>query len=65
MGLMQGLQLDGQPAGEVSKKALAHGLILITAGCNVLRFLPPLIIEKEHVDEMTDILDRILSEEER
>lgn len=47
MGLMQGLQLDGQPAGEVSKKALAHGLILITAGCNVLRFLPPLIIEKE------------------
>lgn len=65
MGLMQVLQLDGQPAGEVSKKALAHGLILITAGCNVLRFLPPLIIEKEHVDEMTDILDRILSEEER
>lgn len=65
MGLMQGLQLDGQPAGEVSKKALAHGLILITAGCNVLRFLPPLIIEKEHVDEMTDVLDRILSEEER
>ena len=65
MGLMQGLQLDGQPAGEGSKKALAHGLILITAGCNVLRFLPPLIIEKEHVDEMTDILDRILSEEER
>ena len=65
MGRMQGLQLDGQPAGEVSKKALAHGLILITAGCNVLRFLPPLIIEKEHVDEMTDILDRILSEEER
>lgn len=65
MGLMQGLQLDGQPAGEVSKKALAHGLILITAGCNVLRFLPPLIIEKEHVDEMTDILNRILSEEER
>lgn len=65
MGLMQGLQLDGQPAGEVSKKALAHGLILITAGCNVLRFLPPLIIEKEHVDEMTDILNRILSEEGR
>ena len=52
MGLMQGLQLDGQPAGEVSKKALAHGLILITAGCNVLRFLPPLIIEKEHVDQL-------------
>lgn len=59
MGLMQGLQLT-VPIGEVSKKALEKGLILITAGSDVLRFVPPLIIEKEHVDKMYTILDSIL-----
>lgn len=63
MGLMQGIELKADvPAGEVSKKALERGLILITAGSNVLRFLPPLIIGQEHVDEMYDILNDILSE---
>lgn len=51
MGLMQGLVLN-IPVGEVVKKARQQGLILITAGSNVLRFVPPLIIKKEHVDEM-------------
>lgn len=50
-GLIQGLELT-IPVGEVSTKALEQGLILITAGSNVLRFVPPLVIEKEHVDEM-------------
>ncbi len=63
MGLMQGIELKADvSAGEVSKKALERGLILITAGSNVLRFLPPLIIGQEHVDEMYDILNDILSE---
>ena len=45
MGLMQGLQLSpAVPVGEISKKALEKGLILITAGTDVLRFVPPLII---------------------
>lgn len=61
MGLMQGLQVS-VPVEEVSKKALEQGLILITAGSDVLRFVPPLIIKKEHVDEMFEILDGILSE---
>lgn len=51
LGLMQGLVLK-VPVGEVVKKAQKQGLILITAGSDVLRFVPPLIIEKEHVDEM-------------
>lgn len=51
MGLMQGLVLK-VPVGEVVKKAQEQGLIVITAGSDVLRFVPPLIIEKEHVDEM-------------
>ncbi len=62
-GLMQGLELKSAvPAGEVSAKALEQGLILITAGNNVLRFIPPLVIEQEHVDEMAAILGNVLRE---
>ena len=61
---MQGLQMS-LPVGEVSKNVLKEGLILITAGSNVLRFLPPLIIAERHVDEMAAMLDRILDEMER
>ena len=61
MGLMQGLEVT-VPAGEISKKALERGLILITAGTNVLRFLPPLVIERWHVEEMAKILDGVLAE---
>lgn len=58
-GLIQGLELT-IPVGEVSTKALEQGLILITAGSNVLRFVPPLVIEKEHVDEMVLKLKKAL-----
>ena len=56
VGLMQGLELT-IPVGDVSRHALEHGLIVITAGSNVLRFVPPLIIEKEHIDEMIEKLE--------
>lgn len=59
-GLIQGLELT-IPVGEVSTKALKEGLILITAGSNVLRFVPPLVIEKEHVDEMILKLKKVLA----
>ena len=52
MGLMQGLVFKGIAPGEAVKKLLEKGLVVFTAGTDVLRFLPPLIIEKEHVDEM-------------
>ncbi|MFG6382732.1 MAG: aspartate aminotransferase family protein [Lachnospiraceae bacterium] len=58
IGLIQGLELN-IPVGEVSHKALEEGLIVITAGSNVLRFVPPLIIEKEHVDEMIKKLKKV------
>ena len=45
------------------KKALKEGLIVITAGSNVLRFVPPLIIEKAHVDEMVEKLKKALENE--
>ena len=61
LGLMQGLQIT-LPVGEVSAKALSKGLVLITAGSDVLRFVPPLIIEKEDVDTMTEILTEVFEE---
>ncbi len=59
-GLMQGLVFDTSKmtAGEVSKKALENGLIVITAGADVLRFLPPLIITKQDIDEMIFRLEK-------
>ena len=58
-GLMQGIQIT-KPLGEVTNAALKKGLLVIGAGADVLRFVPPLIIEKEHVDEMIAVLEKIL-----
>ena len=55
-GLMQGLVFD-RPVGEIINRALEEGLILINAGTNVIRFVPPLVISRRHIDEMIDILD--------
>ncbi len=56
-GLMQGLVFD-RPVGDTISRALENGLILINAGTNIIRFVPPLIISKENVDEMISILER-------
>ncbi len=61
MGLMQGLELT-VPVGEVVNKCLNQGLIVISAGGNVLRMVPPLVISKENVDEMAAKLRKALSE---
>jgi len=60
-GLMQGLQISLKPA-EVSAKCLEKGLILITAGSNVMRFVPPLVITEKEVDEMIAILTSVFDE---
>ena len=59
MGLMQGLVCT-LPVGQVSAKALEQGLIIITAGADVIRMVPPLVIEKKHVDEMIEKLEKAL-----
>ena len=59
MGLMRGLELK-EAAGPYITKALEKGVIFMSAGLNVIRFIPPLIIEKEHIDEMIAILEEIL-----
>ena len=57
-GLMQGLVVEGRPVGEIVNRALCNGLIVITAASDVLRLVPPLVIEKEHVDEMLEKLEQ-------
>lgn len=59
-GLMQGLVFD-RPVGPVISAALDRGLILINAGANIIRFVPPLVISKADVDEMISILDGCLA----
>lgn len=59
LGLIQGIRLDG-PVGGVINKALEEGLLLISARSDVIRMVPPLVIEKQHVDEMIEILKKIL-----
>ncbi len=63
VGLMQGLELcEDKPVGAVVKKALLEeGLVLISAGNNVIRFVPPLVITEENVDEMIEKLKKALA----
>ena len=60
VGLIQGV-VTIKPVGEITSKALEEGLLIISAGSDVLRFVPPLVIEKEHVDEMIEKLDHTLA----
>ena len=58
-GLMQGLVFD-RPVGAIINKALEKGLILINAGAEIIRFVPPLVITKKDVDDMIEILGSCL-----
>lgn len=60
-GLMQGLVCT-LPVGQVAAKALEKGLIVISAGSDVIRMVPPLVIEKKHVDELVAKLSDVLEE---
>ena len=59
LGLMQGLVLN-QEAKPVVHSLLDDGVIVVTAGTNVIRMLPPFIIQREHVDAFIDILKKNL-----
>jgi acetylornithine/N-succinyldiaminopimelate aminotransferase len=54
-GLMQGLVFN-RPVGDIIKQAMERGLVLINAGTSIIRFVPPLVITEEHVDDMIEIL---------
>lgn len=59
-GLMQGLVVEGRPVGEIINKALENGLLILSAGSNVLRLLPPLVISRVQIDEMIEILEKCI-----
>ena len=59
-GLMMGMELYG-PAGDVVSKLLKKGVILISAGTNIIRFVPLLVVEKEHIDVMCEKLEEEFS----
>ena len=60
-GLMQGLVFD-RPVADIIVSAMDKGLILINAGPSIIRFVPPLVISKDDVDKMIEILDSCLRE---
>lgn len=60
-GFMQGLVIEGATVGSVVTKALENGLLVISAGSDVLRLVPPLVITKEHIDEMIGKLEKSLA----
>ena len=57
-GLMQGLVVSGRPVGEIVTKAIENGLLVISAGSDVLRLVPPLVIAETDVDEMIEKLEK-------
>lgn len=55
VGLLQGLVFD-RPVGDIITRAMDQGLVLINAGTDIIRFVPPLVIQEKHVDDMMVIL---------
>ena len=57
-GFMQGIVVTGRPVGEIVRKALDNGLVVLSAGSDVLRLVPPLVITEEDIDEMVKRLEQ-------
>lgn len=58
-GFMQGMEFS-VPVLDIIKGCQKEGLLIISAGTNIIRFVPPLIIEKEHIDRMCEIVTKVL-----
>lgn len=63
LGLMLGMELKFDVLN-ILLKAMEKGVLVLDAGRNVLRFLPPIVITKEQIDKALSVLDSILEEEE-
>ncbi|MCB0008055.1 MAG: aminotransferase class III-fold pyridoxal phosphate-dependent enzyme, partial [Anaerolineales bacterium] len=61
MGLMVGVQLNTAVA-PIVPKAAAKGVLVINAGEDVIRLVPPLIINKEQIDEAVSVLSELVAE---
>ena len=58
-GLMAAIELSVPPA-DIVAQGYEHGLLLVNSGPDAIRFIPPLIVEKQHVDELVEKLTAIL-----
>jgi acetylornithine/LysW-gamma-L-lysine aminotransferase len=63
LGLMLGMELR-YDVHNIIIKTMDRGILVLDAGRNVLRFLPPLIIEKEQIDKTIAVLEEVIGEEE-
>jgi acetylornithine/N-succinyldiaminopimelate aminotransferase len=61
-GLIQGIEFSIPVAPIVEKAIFEEKLVIISAGTNVIRLVPPLIIEKKHVDDMVVKLESLLKD---
>ncbi len=64
LGLMLGMELR-YDVRNIILKAMDRGVLILDAGRNVLRFLPPLVIEKEQIDKTIAVIDEVIGEEEK
>jgi len=63
LGLIQGLEFTVPVSSIISQALMEQKLVIISAGTNIIRFVPPLVIEKEHVDEMVEKLSAVLDQQ--
>lgn len=59
-GLMIGVALDGLKPKDMAEKLIENGLLCLTAGSDALRFLPPLTVTKEELDEGLEIFEKVM-----
>ena len=63
LGLMIGVEFRFDVLN-ILNKSMNKGVLILDAGRNILRFLPPLVIEKEQIDTVISVLDKVVKEEE-
>ncbi len=64
LGLMLGMEFR-YDVRNIILKTMEKGVLVLDAGRNVLRFLPPLVIEKEQIEKAVSVLDEVIGEEEK
>jgi acetylornithine aminotransferase/acetylornithine/N-succinyldiaminopimelate aminotransferase len=63
-GMMIGIQVSTGNAKEIKDKCFEKGYLVGNVGGSILRLLPPLILTKQDIDDMVDMLDGVLAEEQ-
>ena len=64
LGLMIGMEMRFD-VYNIILGCMDRGALVLDAGRNILRFLPPLVIEKEQIDRVVDVLDSVMGEDSR